>query len=263
MTRRQTTVSALRVLVGSLVLLACGVPTSQRSAESDAIAAAAAATASLPAYEFEWTADYDLIDAEMSMLSVTGSGTVNAAERSVDSRIVYDEALRTDFARLFPSYRNEPIVSRVRVVEDEVYASGMNVALMRGVTGVEPDVWYRVTSRRGDVGDPFVRSEVRPADVLEELVAPLADAGAESIVVDRDVILDLGSRFSGSLFDFGLRIGGGDFTVEVDRAGELLTRASIVGDDPEAGVSRFAFEITFSPRDRIEIRSPENPATLP
>lgn len=263
MTRRQTTVSAACVLVASLVLSACGIPTSQPSVDSDAISSAAAATASLPTYDFAWTADYDLVDPAKSSLSVNGSGTIDSDAESADSRISYDEALRNDFERLFPGHPDEPIASLTRIVGDEVYASGMNVALMPGVTNAEPDVWYRVTNRRGDVGDAFVRSEVRPADVLEELVAPLVEAGSDRVVVDRDVILDLGSRFSGSLFDFGLRIGGGDFIIEIAREDGYLTKALIEGDDPEAGVSRFAFEIEFIPRDDVEIRPPQDPLPLP
>ena len=263
MARRHTIVSAARLLVLLLVVTACGIPTSQPSDDADAISSAAAATVSLATYDFEWTADYDLVDRDEPSLSVVGSGTIDSEAGSVDSRISYDEALRSDFERLFPGHPGDPIRSLTRIVGDEVYASGMNVALMPGVSGVEPDSWYRVTNRRGDVGDAFVRSEVRPADVLVELVAPLADAGSDSAVVDRDVILDLGSRFQGSLFDFGLRIGGGDFTIEIARENGLVASATIVGDDPEAGVSRFAFEIEFIPRESVEIRPPNNPLALP
>lgn len=263
MTRRQTTVSVVRVLVLSLVLSACGIPTSQPSGDGDAISSAAAATASLANYDFVWTADYDLVDRGDPSLSVAGSGTIDADARSVDSRIDYDEALRNDFARVFPGHPSEPIVSLTRIIDGEVYARGMNVGLMPGVTDIEPDVWYLVTNRRGDVGDAFVRSDVRPADVLVELVAPLAAAGLDRLVVGRDVILDLGSRFPGSLFDFGLRIGGGDFTLEIVRDNGLVTTASILGDDPEAGVSRFAFEIEIIPRGEVEIRPPNDALLLP
>ena len=263
MARQHTLVSVAGVTVLLLVVAACGIPTSQPSVDADAISSAAAATASLTTYDFEWTADYDLVDQDDPSISVVGSGSIDSEAGSVDSRISYDEALRSDFERLFPGHPGAPIVSLTRIVDDEVYVSGMNVALMPGVTGVAPDSWYRVTNRRGDVGDAFVRSEVRPADVLVELVAPLADAGSDSVVVDRDVILDLGSRFRGSLFDFGLRIGGGDFTIEIIREDGLVKTATIVGDDPEAGVSRFAFEIDFIPRESVEIRPPNASLALP
>lgn len=263
MTSSQITASLTRSLSVSLLLVACGIPTSQSSPESEAISSAADATASLSTYGYEWTAQYEFVDPNAAQLSVAGSGVVDTGTESVDARIDYDEGLRNDFARLFPKRSDDPIYSLTRIVGDEVYISGLNAALMPGASEVEPDVWYRVTDRRTDVGDAFVRSQVRPVDVIPEMVAPLVAAGLDRLVVDRDVILDLGTRFPGSLVDFGLRIGGGDFTVEIERRNGLVSRATIIGDDPEADVARFAFAIEFSPLESVSITAPPGAVTLP
>ena len=71
-------------------------------------------------------------------------------------------------------------------------------AALSGDVDVAYDTWYEIGERSDDLGDPFVRTDVLPADVLPVVVEPLVDAGETSVTVDRDFVLDLGTRFSRS-----------------------------------------------------------------
>ena len=69
-------------------------------------------------------------------------------------------------------------------------------------------------------------------------------------------MLDLGTRFSRSLYDFGFRIGGGDFTLSVSLDDGRIDTLEIDGDDPGSGVERFTFTIEFVPVSGALIEPP-------
>lgn len=248
-----------------LVISACGIPTSQPGGLGDEIEQAAEATADLDAYRIEWVADYELSEEETgrAALQVSGSGLIDVVSGDVESVVTYDEDLRSAAESLFPGAEIDEIRAETRVVGDEVYIRGFNTAALDAGASPEYDVWYRISERRQDLGDPFVRTDVLPADVLPVLVEPLTDAGALSVPVDRDFVLDLGTRFGRSLYDFGLRIGGGDFELSIALENGLVRMVRFDGDDPEAGVDRYVFEITFEPVADATVSSPDDAATLP
>jgi hypothetical protein len=95
------------------------------------------------------------------------------------------------------------------------------------------------------------------------MVEPLVDAGELSVTVDRDFVLDLGTRFPRSLYDFGLRIGGGDFQLTIELEDGLIRTVALDGDDPEAGVERFTFEISYRPEQRVTVEAPPDSVSLP
>ena len=97
-----------------------------------------------------------------------------------------------------------------------------------------------------------------PAGTPDFLVVP----GELSVVVDRDFVLDLGTRFSNSLYDFGLLIGGGDFAVSVELVDGLIGTLVLDGDDPGTGVERFTFTIEFTPIERPTIEPPADPVAV-
>jgi hypothetical protein len=249
----------------ALFVSACGITTSPPRGLADEIEAAAANTAELAAYEFSWTAVYELSESETgrSELTVTGSGSVDADTGDVDSVVTYDEELRAAAQSLFPGADIDVVQAFTKVIGDEVFVRGFNVASLSGEIGPAYDVWYEISQRSQDFSDPFVRSEVLPVDVLPVVVEPLVDADALSTIVDRDFVLDLGTRFSRSLYDFGLRLGGGDFELSVAVAEELIRALTIDGDDPGAGVDRFTFTIEFEPMGSVDIEPPARPALLP
>lgn len=258
--RRLTTSWLLIACAG--VLATCGIPTSQTAETSDQIQDAAVATSELEQYAFSWSAEYELDPAaDITHLRVTGSGTVDAATGDVEALVIYDEAVRSQAEQLFPGTLIETITAETRVVGDEVFVRGLNAGFA-GDPEIEFDMWYRVTARTDQLTEPFVNSEIRPADVLPVLLEPLTDETV-SVEVDRDFILDLGTRFPQSLFDFGLRIGGGDFEIAAEREGSLIRRVSIAGDDAEIGVAAFVFEIEFEPVDGVNITAPLGALTHP
>jgi hypothetical protein len=204
-------------VLASLLVAACGITTSPNRGLADDIEAAAEATAELDLYEYTWIADYELSEAETgrTALSVTGSGIVDAGSGDVDAVVDYDEGLVSAARSLFQDDTIEQVQAFTRIVGEEVYVRGFNTASLSGDITPDYDTWYEIGERSDDLGDPFVRTDVLPADVLPVLVEPLVDAGETSVTVDRDFVLDLGTRFSRSLYDFGFRIGGGDFTLSV------------------------------------------------
>lgn len=263
---RSRTDRTLVLLAASILLVsACGIPTSQPGGLGDEIERAADATAELDAYRIAWVADYDLSEEEVGRpaLQVRGSGVIDAVSGDVESIVIYDDDLRAAAETLFPGADIDEVRAITRIVGDEVYIQGFNTAALEAQLVPEYDVWYRISERRQDLGDPFVRTDVRPADVLPVLVEPLVDAGALSVVVDRDFVLDLGTRFSRSLYDFGLRIGGGDFELSITLEDELVRVVRFDGDDPEAGVDRYVFEITFEPFAEAAVSAPDDAVTLP
>ena len=250
---RLSTSLLLIIYVG--LLATCGIPTAPTAETSDEIQEAAVATSELQQYAFTWSADYELTPtAEITRLRVTGSGTVDVTTGDVEALVTYDEAARSQAEQWFPGVLIETITAETRVIGDEVFVRGLNAGF-GGDPEIEFDRWYRVTDVTDNLTEPFVDNEVRPADVLPVLLGPLTD-DAVSVEVDRDFILDLGTRFSGSLFDFGLRIGGGHFEISAEREGSLIRTVRLAGDDAEVGVDAFVFEIDFEPLTDATITAP-------
>ncbi|MDH3248342.1 MAG: hypothetical protein OEQ47_05245 [Acidimicrobiia bacterium] len=252
------------VVLMSLLVGACGITTSPDRTLADDIEEAAEATAGLDSYEFSWTADYRLSESETgrSSLTVTGSGVVDAEAGDVDAVVEYDE----DFLDVTRSLFADETITRVqaftRVVGDAVYIRGFHAAALVDDLSPAYETWYEVGGRSQNVQDPLVRSDVLPADVLPVVVEPLVDAGELSVVADRDFVLDLGTRFSRSLYDFGLLIGGGDFDVSVEIADGLIGTLILEGDDPGTGVERFTFVIRFTPIEDPAIGPPPDPVSV-
>lgn len=265
MRTRPVAAPAVWALSLSILVAACGIPTSQPGGLGDEIERAAANTAQLAAYEFDWTADYVLSasDSGRSELLVSGSGVIDASTGDVESVVAYDESLRSAAEALFPDDEIGDVAAYTTIVGGDVYIKGFNTASLPSDTPPSYDTWYRITERSQDLGDPFVRSEVLPVDVLPVLVEPLVDAGELSVAVDRDFVLDLGTRFPRSLYDFGLRIGGGDFQISIQLADGLIRNVVLDGDDPEAGVERFTFEITFLSAAGVAVEPPRDAVVLP
>ena len=188
-------------------------------------------------------------------MTVRGSGIVDAGSGDVDAVVDYDDGLVSAARSLFGDDTIEQVQAFTRIVGDEVYVRGFNTASLSGDVAPDYGTWYEIGQRSQDLGDPFVRTDVLPADVLPVVVEPLVDAGETSITVDRDFVLDLGTRFSRSLYDFGFRIGGGDFTLSVSLDDGRIDTLEIDGDDPGSGVERFTFTIEFTPAYRCRDRS--------
>ena len=265
MRTRPVAAPVVRVLTFGLLVAACGIPTTQPGGLGDQIEQAAAATAALTAYEVAWTADYALSpsDTGRSELLVSGSGAIDASTGDIESVVAYDESLVAAAEALFPDDDIVDVTAYTTIVGDDVYIRGFNTASLPSDISPSYDAWYRITERSQDLGDPFVRTDVLPADVLPVLVEPLVDSGELTVAVDRDFVLDLGTRFSRSLYDFGLRIGGGDFQLSVELVDGLIRTVVLDGDDPEAGVDRFTFEIDFVPVDDVDVTAPVDAIPLP
>jgi hypothetical protein len=265
MRTRPVAAPAFWALSFGVLVAACGIPTSQPGGLGDEIEQAAIETSELEAYQFTWTADYLLSDPDTGRpeLVVTGAGAVDVATRDLESVVTYDESLRSAAEALFPDDEIGDVTAYTTIAGDDVYIRGFNAASLPAETPPSYDTWYRITERRQDLGDPFVQSGVLPVDVLTVLVEPLVDAGELSVAVDRDFVLDLGTRFSRSLYDFGLRIGGGDFQLSIELTDGLIRSVVLDGDDPEAGVERFTFEITYLPVDAVVVTAPADAVPLP
>jgi hypothetical protein len=248
----------------SLLVAACGITTSRDRGMADEIEAAAEATAALAAYEFRWTADYGLSEVETgrSALTVEGMGVVSGTG-DVDAIVDYDEDLRSVTRALFGDDTITQVQAFTRIVDDAIYIRGFHAAALAGDFDPEYDAWYEVSRRSQEVQDPLVRSDVLPADVLPVVVEPLVDAGELSVVVDRDFVLDLGTRFPRSIFDFGLLIGGGDFTLSVVIDEGLIDSLTLDGDDPGSGVERFTFTMAFTPVAAPAIEPPPDAVAIP
>lgn len=249
----------------SMMVAACGITTSRDRGMADEIEGAAEATAALEAYEFRWTADYDLSESDLgrSALTVTGSGIVDAAAADVDAVVDYDEDLRSVTQTLFGDDTITQVQAFTRIVDDAIYIRGFHAAALAGDIDPDYDTWYEVSQGSQDIQDPLVRSDLLPADVLPVAVEPLVDAGELSVVVDRDFVLDLGTRFPRSIFDFGLLIGGGDFTLSVVIGDGLIDTLTLDGDDPGTGVERFTFSMAFTPVDAPAIAPPPDAIAFP
>jgi hypothetical protein len=263
----RTRPGAASALLLSLVLLlsACGITTSPPTGVADEIEDAAAVTADLAAYEFAWTAMYELSESEtgLSELTVGGAGSVDAETGHIESVVTYDEDLLDAARALFADEDIDEVQAFTKIIGEEVFVKGFNVGPLAGELSLAYDEWYEVSRRSQDLTDPFVSSDVLPVDVLPVVVGPLVDADALSTVVDRDFVLDLGTRFSRSLYDFGLRLGGGDFELSVEVARGLIRSLTIEGDDPGSGVDRFAFTIEFEQVGSVVVEPPDRPALLP
>lgn len=240
------------VLTLILLLSGCGIPTSIPDPDLDLLEVAAETTSDLERYRFDWEATYLLAEpdeAGRENLTVSGSGSVDTAAGDVAATFSYDPTLIDSARRLFPDTEIDRIESETRIVDGEVYVRGFNSASIDPEGAFEYDQWYRVTDRRNDFADPFNRSALRPAEaveILEEaMIDPRRSGDTFSDTVDRDAIVGLGERFPGSLFDFGLRIGGGDFDISMTVAEGMVETLLIEGDDPGAGVDVFRFEISF------------------
>lgn len=256
---------ALTAVLMSILIGGCGITTSPDRGIADDIEEAAQATAQLDSYEFAWTADYELSESETgrSELTVTGSGVVDADSGNVDAVVTYDEDLLAAAQTLFRDDTIDDVQAFTRVIGDDVYVRGFNTASLSDDVVPVYDAWYEISRRSQDLGDPFVTSDVLPVDVLPVVVGPLVDAGEMSVTVDRDFVLDLGTRFSRSLYDFGFRIGGGDFTVSVGLEDGLIGSLVIDGDDPGSGVLRFTFTIEFLPASSVVIDPPTDVTPFP
>ena len=258
-------VGALTAVLLSMLIGACGITTSPDRGVAGDIEEAAQATADLESYRFTWTADYELSESETgrSALTVTGSGVVDAESGDVDAVVDYDEGLLDVTRSLFTDEDITQVQAFTRVIGDAVFIRGFHAAAL--IDDLDPDfgTWYEVSGRSQNVQDPLVRSDVLPADVLPVVVEPLVDAGELSAVVDRDFVLDLGTRFTSSLYDFGLLIGGGDFDVSVGIVDGLIGELVLDGDDPGTGVERFTFTIGFTPIERPAIQPPPDPVSVP
>ena len=263
----RTRTGAAPALVLSLVLLlsACGITTSPPTGVADEIEDAAALTADLAAYDFAWTAEYELSESEtgLSELTVGGVGSVDAETGNLESVVSYDEDLLDAARALFADEDIEEVRAFTRIIGEEVFVKGFNAGSLAGDLSPAYDEWYEVGRRSQDLTDPFVSSDVLPVDVLPVVVEPLVDADALSTVVDRDFVLDLGTRFSRSLYDFGLRLGGGDFELSVELAQRHIRSLTIEGDDPGSGVARFAFTIEFEQVGSVVVEQPDRPVLLP
>lgn len=239
-----------RLVVALMLLPACGItPSVSVDAPSD-IEAAAVAAAALDTYGFAWSATYELDDpppGSPSQIVVSGVGATDARSGDVDSVVTYDETLRPEAEAAFPARRIDIIEASTRIVDGEVFLRGLNATFIETEEMVDYDVWYRVDDRRGDIRDPFVSSDVRPAEVFPVLTEPLDDAGSLSVTVERDAVLDVGTRFGGSIYDFGLRLGGDDFVVSATIEEGIMRSVRLVGDDPGSGVERFVFEMRIDP----------------
>lgn len=253
-----------------LVLTGCGIQTSIPDTEADLLADAARATSELERYRFEWEATYDLSEpdeAGRERLVVSGTGSVDTVAGNVVATFVYDPTLIESARLLFPGADIDTIRSETRLVSGEVYVRGFNSASIDPEAGLDYDTWYRVTDRRGDFADPFNRSELRPAEVVELLEesmdAPVRSDDTFRTTVDRDTIVGLGERYPNSLFDFGLRIGGGDFDISMTVSDDMVERVVIEGDDPGAGVDVFRFEFSISPGILSMLAPPPDPEPIP
>ena len=255
----------LAVVVMSVLVGACGITTSPDRGLVDDIEEAAQATADLDSYEFTWIADYDLSESETgrSELTVTGSGVIDAESGNVDAVVDYDEGLLDVTRSLFSDEDITQVQAFTRVIGDTIFIRGFHAAALIDDLNPDFEAWYDVSGRSQNVQDPLVRSDVLPADVLPVVVEPLVDAGELSVVVDRDFVLDLGTRFTSSLYDFGLLIGGGDFDVSVEIVDGLIGTLVLAGDDPGTGVERFTFTIGFMPIERPAIEPPPDPISVP
>lgn len=241
-----------RVLTIILLLSACGIPTSIPDPDLDLLEVAAATTSDLERYRFDWEATYLLAEPDeegRESLAVSGSGAVDTGAGDLAATFSYDPALIGSANRLFPDAEIETIRSETRIVDGEVYVRGFNSASIDPEATFDYDRWYRVTDRRNDFADPFNRSALRPAEAVELIEESMNDPRRSgdtfTDTVARDAIVGLGERFPGSLFDFGLRIGGGDFEVSMTVSEGMVESIVIEGDDPGAGVDVFRFQISF------------------
>ena len=242
-----------RVLILILLLSGCGIPTSIPDPDLDLLEVAAETTSDLERYRFDWEATYLLVEpdeAGRESLTVSGSGSVDTEVDDVAATFSYDPTLIGSANRLFPDAEIDTIRSETRIVDGEVYVRGFNSASIDPEAAFAYDQWYRVTDRRNDFADPFNRSALRPAEAValleEAMLDPRRSGDTFTDTVDRDAIVGLGERFPGSLFDFGLRIGGGDFDVSMTVSEGMVESVLIEGDDPGAGVDVFRFEISFT-----------------
>ena len=257
-------------LILMLVLSGCGIQTSIPDAEADALADAAQATTDLERYRFEWEATYVLSEPDAAgreRLSVSGAGSVDAVAGDLVATFFYDPALIDSARLLFPGADIDTIRSETRLVAGEVYVRGFNSASIDPEAFLDYDTWYRITDRRSDFADPFNRSALRPADVValleQSMDSPKQSGDTYTTTVDRDTIVSLGERFPRSLFDFGLRIGGGDFDVSMTVSDGLVRSVVIDGDDPGAGVDVFRFDVSFSPGILSTLAPPSESEPIP
>lgn len=253
-----------KVVLASMLVTACGIATSPERGLADDIEDAAQRTAALDTYDFAWTAEYELSESDSgrSDLIVTGSGFVDAAAGAVDTVVTYDDELLDAARSLFPDDALDEVQAFTKVIGAEVYVRGFNTASLPAESAPRYDTWYEISRRSQDLGDPFVTSDVLPADVLPVIVAPLVESGETSVVVDRDFVLDLGTRFPRSLYDFGFRIGGGDFVISIELDDGRIDTVVIDGDDPGSGVDRFTFTIRISPSTGAVIEPPSDAVPL-
>ena len=256
-------------LVLMLLIAGCGIQTSVPDPDLDLLEVAARTTSDLEQYRFDWIATYELTEpdeAGRETLTVSGSGSVDTADDAVSASFEYDDSFVSDAQGLFSDASIDTVRSETRIVDGEVYVRGFNAAAASRDADVDYDRWYRVTERRAGFADPFNRSALRPAEAVE-LLADAMDDPARSgdtftQVVDRDVVLGIGERFPGSLLDFGFRIGGGDFELTMVVSDGLVERIVIAGDDVNAGVELFRFDISFVDGILSNISAPTDAETL-
>ena len=260
---------ARALLVLTLLVTGCGIQTSVPDPDLDVLEVAARTTSELERYRFDWVATYELTEpdeAGRETLTVAGSGSVDTTEDAVIATFEYDESFVGDAERLFGDASIETVRSETRIVDGEVYVRGFNAAAADPDADVAYDQWYRVTERRAGFADPFNRSALRPAEAVDLLAGAMDDPDRTgdtfSQVVDRDVVLGVGERFPGSLLDFGFRIGGGDFELSMVVSDGLVERMVIEGDDVNAGVEVFRFDISFVDGILSNISAPESAETL-
>lgn len=258
------------VLTLILLLSGCGIPTSIPDPDLDLLEVAAETTSDLERYRFDWEATYLLAEpdeAGRESLTVSGSGSVDTEAGDVAATFSYDPTLIGSANRLFPDAEIDTIRSETRIVDGEVYVRGFNSASIDPEAAFDYDQWYRVTDRRNDFADPFNRSALRPAEAVELLeqamIDPRRSGDTFTDTVDRDAIVGLGERFPGSLFDFGLRIGGGDFDISMTVSEGMVDSVIIEGDDPGAGVDVYRFEISFTEGILSTIAAPGEAEPVP
>lgn len=250
----------IRAVVIALLITACGIPTAP-SPDGAELREAADKIAAAEYYFFQWSAEYDLSSdtSGRDRLEVSGSGSVDASRRDVDAAFLYDISFLESAQQLFADQAISDVESFTRVVDGELFVRGWNAAFIDVSVTADYDAWYRVPT--GGLPDPFSTGTSLPAEVIPVLVDLLDGAVRDGDIftasVDREEIFDLGERFPGSLFDFQLRVGGGEFVVTGEISDGLLSKITLEGDDPGADVDRFIFSIKIDPVDDVAVEKPD------
>lgn len=250
----------LRVMFLALVVVGCGISTSP-SPDRSALEGAARATDDLERYSFEWAADYQLSEPDETgrdRIAVSGSGVVDTTTGTVDASFLYDPTFADSAQKLFADDTIREVESFTRMVGEETFVRGWNVAFIDLAVSTDYHTWYRVTDQ--NYRDAFSSGSGFPAEVIP-VIGGLLEAGERTgatytAVVDRDAILDLGDRFPASLVDFQLRIGGDDFVVTGEISNGYLERVTLKGDDPGAGVEDFTFTMSVGLVEGVVVALP-------